>query len=82
MIDGLKNIYANKVKPLEEMYHFAGASWARGRRHAQTGGADFHSPLLRESDFDSKPMVLLLGQYSTGKTTCAPPAPRSPEGTR
>lgn len=25
--------------------------------------------LQRPSDFDAKPMVLLLGQYSTGKTT-------------
>jgi hypothetical protein len=25
--------------------------------------------LLNESDFEAKPSVLLLGQYSTGKTT-------------
>ncbi|KAG0466727.1 hypothetical protein HPP92_018307 [Vanilla planifolia] len=30
---------------------------------------DFVSPLLTNSDFDAKPMVMLLGQYSTGKTT-------------
>jgi len=30
---------------------------------------DFHSPPLDEPDFDAKPMVLLIGQYSTGKTT-------------
>ena len=30
---------------------------------------DFHYPLLSESDFDAKPMVLLCGQYSTGKTS-------------
>lgn len=29
----------------------------------------FHSPYLRASDFDAKPMVLLLGQYSVGKTS-------------
>jgi len=30
---------------------------------------DFHSPPLDEPDFEAKPMVLLIGQYSTGKTT-------------
>jgi len=29
----------------------------------------FFSPLLRRSDFEAKPMVLLLGQYSVGKTS-------------
>lgn len=53
VVDGLKKIYEKKIKPVEELYRFA----------------DFHSPLMRESDFDAKPMVLLLGQYSTGKTT-------------
>jgi hypothetical protein len=53
VLDGCKGIYAKKVRPLEELYQFE----------------YFHSPLLRDSDFDAKPMVLLLGQYSTGKTT-------------
>ncbi|MCI32082.1 EH domain-containing protein 1-like, partial [Trifolium medium] len=26
-------------------------------------------PFQTDSDFDAKPMVMLLGQYSTGKTT-------------
>lgn len=30
---------------------------------------DFHSPALTDADFSSKPMVLLIGQYSSGKTT-------------
>ncbi|RWV97443.1 hypothetical protein GW17_00039767 [Ensete ventricosum] len=30
---------------------------------------EFTCPLLTNSDFDAKPMVMLLGQYSTGKTT-------------
>ena len=33
---------------------------------------DFHefvSPALNEPDFDARPMILLVGQYSTGKTT-------------
>jgi hypothetical protein len=53
VLDGIKKIYANKIKPVEQTYNFE----------------SFHSPLLRDSDFDAKPMVLLLGQYSTGKTS-------------
>lgn len=53
IIDGLKKLYVQKVKPLEATYRFN----------------DFVSPLLTNSDFDAKPMVMLLGQYSTGKTT-------------
>ncbi|KAK4344504.1 hypothetical protein RND71_034680 [Anisodus tanguticus] len=53
IIDGLKKLYVKKLKPLEVTYHFN----------------DFVSPLLANSDFDAKPMVMLLGQYSTGKTT-------------
>ncbi|KAF7149856.1 hypothetical protein RHSIM_Rhsim02G0104600 [Rhododendron simsii] len=51
--DGLKRLYIEKLKPLEVAYHFN----------------DFGCPLLTNSDFDAKPMVMLLGQYSTGKTT-------------
>ncbi|XP_078175389.1 EH domain-containing protein 1-like isoform X1 [Carex rostrata] len=53
VVDGLKRLYIEKLKPLEVTYHFN----------------DFVSPLLTNSDFDAKPMVMLLGQYSTGKTT-------------
>ncbi|XP_051198864.1 EH domain-containing protein 1 [Lolium perenne] len=53
VIDGLKRLYIEKLKPLEVAYKFN----------------DFVSPLLTNSDFDAKPMVMLLGQYSTGKTT-------------
>ncbi|KDP20684.1 hypothetical protein JCGZ_21155 [Jatropha curcas] len=53
IIDGLKRLYLEKLKPLEVTYRFN----------------DFVSPLLTNSDFDAKPMVMLLGQYSTGKTT-------------
>eukprot|EP01026_Neomeris_dumetosa_P031985 TRINITY_DN2534_c0_g2_i1.p1 TRINITY_DN2534_c0_g2~~TRINITY_DN2534_c0_g2_i1.p1 ORF type:complete len:563 (-),score=89.04 TRINITY_DN2534_c0_g2_i1:198-1886(-) len=51
--DGLKQLYMTRVRPLEEMYRFG----------------NFYSPYLEPSDFDAKPQVLLLGQYSTGKTT-------------
>uniref|UniRef100_A0A4X2K3V0 EH domain-containing protein 1 n=2 Tax=Vombatus ursinus TaxID=29139 RepID=A0A4X2K3V0_VOMUR len=51
--EGLRQLYAQKLLPLEEHYRFH----------------DFHSPALEDADFDNKPMVLLVGQYSTGKTT-------------
>lgn len=51
--EGLKKIYKQKLLPLEETYKFH----------------DFHSPKLDDPDFDAKPMILLIGQYSTGKTT-------------
>ncbi|VDN55985.1 unnamed protein product [Dracunculus medinensis] len=51
--EGLRKIYKQKLLPLEEYYKFH----------------DFHSPALSDPDFDAKPMILLVGQYSTGKTT-------------
>lgn len=53
LISGLKNIYKEKILPLESYYFFN----------------EFHSPKLTDADFEAKPMVLLVGQYSTGKTT-------------
>ncbi|KAI3786642.1 hypothetical protein L1987_40473 [Smallanthus sonchifolius] len=53
IVDGLKKLYIQKLKPLESMHRFN----------------EFVSPTLTNSDFDAKPMVMLLGQYSTGKTT-------------
>lgn len=53
VVDGLKKLYKTKLRPLEEHYLFN----------------DFHSPLMSDADFTAKPMVLLVGQYSTGKTT-------------
>lgn len=51
--EGLRQLYSQKLLPLEEHYRFH----------------EFHSPALEDADFDNKPMVLLVGQYSTGKTT-------------
>ncbi|XP_067013703.2 EH domain-containing protein 1 isoform X2 [Anabrus simplex] len=53
VVDGLKNVYKQKLLPIEEMYRFH----------------DFHSPRLFDSDFEAKPLILFMGQYSTGKTT-------------
>lgn len=51
--EGLKAIYRSKLVPLEEQYRFG----------------EFVSPSLNDPDFEGKPMVLLVGQYSTGKTS-------------
>ena len=53
VIDGLKAIYRKKLYPLEKASLYG----------------EFHSPYLNDGDFNAKPMVLLIGQYSTGKTT-------------
>jgi len=51
--NGLQNTYKQKLLPLEKEYQYH----------------DFHSPQLDDPDFDARPMVMLVGQYSTGKTT-------------
>lgn len=53
VLQGLRKIYKTKLLALENTYQFH----------------DFHSPALDDPDFDAKPMILLVGQYSTGKTT-------------
>ena len=53
VIGGLQNVYKQKLLPLEKEYQYH----------------DFHSPKLDDPDFDARPMVMLVGQYSTGKTT-------------
>ncbi|KAI8371339.1 P-loop containing nucleoside triphosphate hydrolase protein [Radiomyces spectabilis] len=53
VIEGVKRIYSTKIRPLETTYNFEG----------------FHSAPLTDSDIEAKPIVLLIGQYSTGKTT-------------
>jgi len=51
--EGLARMYMAKVRALEEAFQFP----------------LFHSPLLNPVDFEAKPMVLLVGQYSVGKTS-------------
>ena len=53
MVDGLKNISASKIRPIEQQFLFD----------------SFHSPLLTDTEIGARPLVLLLGQYSVGKTT-------------
>jgi polynucleotide 5'-kinase involved in rRNA processing len=50
---GTLSFSRTKLLPLEKEYQFH----------------DFHSPALDDPDFDARPMVMLVGQYSTGKTT-------------
>lgn len=51
--EGLRSIYVNKLLPLETAYRFH----------------EFHSLPLQDSHFTAKPMILLVGQYSVGKTS-------------
>ena len=53
VLDGVKDMYRMKLLPLEKNCMFG----------------EFHSPYMNAGDFDAKPIVLLIGQYSTGKTT-------------
>ena len=50
---GLKDLYKTCIQPTEEKYLFH----------------KFFHPVLADADLDSVPMVLLMGQYSTGKTS-------------
>jgi len=55
LVDGLKETYRRKIKPLKTTYNFEG----------------FYSAPLSDNDIEAKPMVLLLGQYSTvGSSHC------------
>lgn len=53
VIEELKRIYKTKIMPLEQLYKFD----------------IFYSPFMSDAEFDSKPQVMLVGQYSVGKTT-------------
>ncbi|KAL1919085.1 uncharacterized protein VTP21DRAFT_2466 [Calcarisporiella thermophila] len=53
VLKSIARTYKNKIKPIETHYNFPA----------------FASPSYTDADIFAKPMVLLLGQYSTGKTT-------------
>jgi len=50
---GLKEIYKKSLLPLEKQFKYH----------------EIQSPMMEDPDFDGKPIVMLIGQYSTGKTT-------------
>lgn len=52
--DRLKSVYKKSVEPVEKRYRY---------------DYFFESPFLTDVEFDSKPMVMLIGQYSVGKTS-------------
>ena len=53
VIEELKRVYKTKVLPLEQTYRYD----------------MFNQPFMSDAEFDSKPQVLLVGQYSVGKTS-------------
>jgi hypothetical protein len=53
VIEELKRLYRSKILPLEQTYRYD----------------LFHSPSMSDAEFDSKPQVMLVGQYSVGKTS-------------
>ena len=53
-VDRMKALYKEKLLPLEKTYDFEKLT---------------DSPPLKDGDFDAKPIVLIIGEYSTGKTT-------------
>lgn len=56
IVASIKDLYKTKILPLEKKYHLHSLC-------LPTSGA------IQDSEFDARPMVLLLGQYSTGKTS-------------
>jgi GTPase SAR1 family protein len=53
VIEELKRLYKTKLLPLEQLYRYD----------------TFFSPYMTDAEFDSKPQVMLVGQYSVGKTS-------------
>ena len=71
IIEDIKRVYRSKIKPLEVTYNFEGSNVIylcmcvcvyHSCSFLKTG---FHSAPLTDSDIEAKPMVLLIGQYST-----------------
>ncbi|KAJ1433279.1 hypothetical protein B484DRAFT_394587, partial [Ochromonadaceae sp. CCMP2298] len=52
VIRGLKSLYKEKLLPIERSHHFH----------------KFGQPEILDAELGSKPTILLIGQYSTGKT--------------
>lgn len=53
VLEGVKKIYHDKIIPVEALFKYP----------------NFHTPSMTATDFDAKPMIMLFGQYSTGKTS-------------
>ena len=53
LVGSFDGSYAEKMRPIEETYMYD----------------KFYETLMNDNDFEAKPMVLLIGQYSVGKTS-------------
>ena len=53
VVEELISLYQNKLLPIEKKFLFH----------------KFHAPEILPSELSAKPQILLLGQYSTGKTS-------------
>jgi GTPase SAR1 family protein len=53
VIERLKVLYKEKMLPVESLYKFN----------------EFHMPFMIDAEFEAVPQVLMIGQYSTGKTS-------------
>lgn len=53
VIEGLQRLYKEKLLPIETDHLYH----------------QFYSPAMVDADFAAEPMILLMGQYSTGKST-------------
>jgi len=53
VVHELRDLYVNRILPIEMQYSFH----------------KFHFPEILEAELEAKPSVLLVGQYSTGKTS-------------
>ena len=53
IVADLKKLYYERLQPIEKQYFFS----------------KFNISEILESEMDAKPTILLIGQYSTGKTT-------------
>jgi N-terminal EH-domain containing protein len=53
LLKALQDVYNTKLKPVEDLWSF---------NH-------YHQDAMTTADLEAKPQVLLLGQYSTGKTS-------------
>ena len=53
VVTKLKNLYCERLLPIEQQYFFH----------------KFFFPEILPSELEAKPTVLLIGQYSTGKTS-------------
>ncbi|KAG5186109.1 hypothetical protein JKP88DRAFT_257333 [Tribonema minus] len=65
LLSALQTVYMDKLRPLEEKWYFS----------------QFHHDAMTVADLQSKPQVLLLGQYSTGKAVMAGSEDRIIKGT-